>query len=183
MIVAVGYVFMDAFGVKNIKRKDVDVLDKYLRKTSFIRWHDFWLAVMVVAPAIIIHELGHKVTALSYGLSATFHAAYIWLALAVVLKLIRFPFIFFVPAYVAIAGATSPGTSALIAFAGPGVNLVLFLGSWIMLKTKKRMRVNTAQFLSLTKNINLFLFIFNLIPIPGFDGFTFWSGVVKLLGF
>jgi Zn-dependent protease len=34
----------------------------------------------------------------------------------------------------------------------------------------------------LTRNINLFLFIFNMIPIPGFDGFTVFTGLWKIIG-
>jgi Zn-dependent protease len=180
MTFVVGFVFMTSF--KPIKKATEDVLDRYMKKTSFFDWQAFWFAAMVTAPAIILHELGHKITALSFGLTAVFNAAYIWLAIAVVLRLIGSPFIFFVPAYISISGHPTTLQTILIAFAGPGVNLLLFLIAFIVLKTKKDLGVRAVQFWSLTKSINIFLFVFNMIPIPGFDGFQVFSGLWKLFG-
>lgn len=133
------------------------------------------LSAAVVGPAIVLHELGHKFTAMALGYDATFHASYGWLALGVVLKLISFPFLFVVPAYVAILGA-SGRDSAWIAFAGPVVNGLLALGSHIALKAKRWSPTVTAL-LYFSRTINLFLFVFNLLPIPGFDGYTFWTNI------
>ena len=180
MIFVVGFIFKDTF--KKPRKENEDVLERYLKRTSGFNWQDFWFAVMVVAPAIILHEIGHKITALSYGLSATFHAAYFWLLIGVVLKLVNFPFIFFVPAFVSIDGGASYAQSALIAFMGPAVNLVLFLTAFIVLKSNKKMKTKYFYFWTLTRNINLFLFIFNMIPIPGFDGFTVFSGLWHMAG-
>jgi len=183
---------------KPIRKTTEDIMEKYLKKSSNFDWQALWFAAMVTAPAIILHELGHKITALSFGLTATFHAAcstaniasgagfldfYCGLTiLSIILKIVGFGFIFFIPAFVAIgAGATSL-QQTLIAFAGPGVNLLLFLISTIILKTKKDLNPKTAHFFTLTKSINLFLFIFNMIPIPGFDGFQVFSGLWKLIG-
>jgi Zn-dependent protease len=182
MIGVLGFVFMNAFKIQK-KHNDNhdDILDKYLKKSKFFNWHDFWFAVMIVAPAIILHEIGHKAVALSFGLSAEFHAAYVWLAIAVILRLFNSPFIFFVPAFVAIAGLATPGENALIAFAGPGINLIIFLIAIIALKTQK-LSSKSHQLWMLTKNINLFLFIFNMLPIPYFDGFKVWEFLWHLVG-
>ncbi|MFA5797815.1 MAG: hypothetical protein WC916_07335 [Candidatus Woesearchaeota archaeon] len=179
MIGVVGFIFMSAF---RAPKKDGDVLDRYLKKTSGFDWNAFWFATMVTAPAIILHEFGHKITALSFGLESTFHAAYLWLLIAVVLKLINFPFIFFVPAYVSIIGTASVQQSTLIAFMGPGINILLFIIAFIILKADKKIKPKTFQFWTLTKQINLFLLIFNLLPIPGFDGFTVFSGLWHMVG-
>jgi len=179
MTLAVGFVFMTAF--KPLK-KTGDVLDRYLGKASSFDWSSFWFAAMVTAPAIIIHELGHKFVALGFGLGAEVHAAYFWLALAIILRLVNFPFIFFVPAYTSIVGDATALQQVFIAFAGPCVNLILFITAYIVLKSDKNMKTVTAQFWTLTKNINLFLFIFNMIPIPGFDGFTVFSGLWHMIG-
>jgi len=179
MTFVVGYVFMDTF---KPPKKAEDVLDRYMKKSSGFNWQSLWFAAMVTAPAIILHELGHKVTALSFGLTAVFNAAYIWLAIAVVLRLAGSPFIFFVPAYVSIGGNATAIQSTLIAFAGPGVNLILFLTALIVLKVKNDLSINAMHFWTLTKRINLFLFVFNIIPIPGFDGFTVFSGIWHLIG-
>jgi Zn-dependent protease len=181
MTLVVGFVFMNTF--KSVKRTDnVDILDKYMSKTSGFDWQSFWFAAMVTAPAIILHELGHKITALSFGLTAVFSAAYIWLGIAVILRLVGSPFIFFVPAYVTIGGNATVVQQILIAFAGPGVNLILFLMALIILKTNKKLSTTAMHFWTMTKSINLFLFVFNIIPIPGFDGFTVFSGLWKLIG-
>ncbi len=165
MTLAVGYIFMDLF------RRQQFGFDKKA----------FMFACLVTAPALIAHELAHKFVALSFGLDATFHAAYFWLALGIILKMLRFGFIFFVPAYVSIGnGAAAPGAFALIAFAGPALNLVLFLIAWALLK-QKRMKRSTWVFLQVTKQINLFLFIFNMLPIPFFDGLKVYQGLYQVL--
>jgi Zn-dependent protease len=159
-----------------------DILEKYMKKSSRFDWQAFWFATIVTAPALLLHELGHKIVALSFGLTATFHAAYTWLGIAIVLRLVNFPFIFFVPALVSISGNATPMQHVLIAFAGPGVNLLLFLIALIVLKTKDNLSNNAIHFWSLTKNINIFLFIFNMIPIPMFDGNTVFVGLWHILG-
>ncbi len=167
MTLAVGYIFMDMF------RRHPVGFDK----------NAFLFACAVTAPALIVHELAHKFVALSFGLEATFHAAYFWLVLGIVMKMLRFGFIFFVPAYVSIgaAGATvAPLASALVAFSGPFLNFILFVGSWLMLK-QKRMKHSTYVLLQVTKQINLFLFIFNMLPIPFFDGMKVYQGLFQVL--
>lgn len=181
MTIVVGFVFMTAFKPVR-KTSETDILDKYTKNTIGFDWSSFWFAAMVTAPAIILHELGHKITALSFGLTAVFNAAYGWLGIAVLLRLVGSPFIFFVPAYVRIGGNPTLLQQTLIAFAGPGVNLVLFLTALIILKTKNKLSTRAMHLWTLTKNINLFLFVFNIIPIPGFDGFTMFSGIWKMIG-
>ncbi|MGV8171249.1 MAG: metalloprotease [Candidatus Woesearchaeota archaeon] len=180
MTFVVGFVFMDVF--KPQKKVVTDVLEKYLKKSKGFDWHSFWFAAMVTAPAIILHELGHKITALSFGLTAVFNAAYVWLGVAILLKLIGSSFIFFVPAFVRISGNATSAQQSIIAFAGPAVNLIIFIVALIILKTTKNLSMKTIQFLQLTKSISLFLFIFNMIPIPGFDGFTVFKNLGILTG-
>jgi len=169
MSVIVGYIFMGIFKFSQ---------DKF--QTGF-DWKSFKFAILVTAPAIILHELGHKFTALVFGFTATFHAAYPWLGIGVLLRLLHTGFIFFVPAYVQI-GCTAkdcvipPLQSSAIAFAGPFVNLTIFFICWILLK-RKDLTKNTKLVLHITKQINLFLFIFNMLPIPMFDGYKVYSGI------
>lgn len=160
MTLAVGYIFMDLF--------------KQSHKTAK---QAFWFSCAVTAPALIFHELAHKLVALSFGMQAEFHAAYIWLVIGVALKLMRFGFVFFVPAYVSfIAVNLDPLHGALIAFSGPFLNLILFFGAWLLLKQKK-LKTQTYMFLQVTKQINLFLFIFNMLPVPFFDGMKVYQGL------
>ncbi len=186
-IALVGFLFMDAFKAPKSESKG-DELSRYLKKSrSRFNWKDFWFAAMVTAPAILLHELGHKITALSYGYEATFHAFYansttLFFGLfAIAMKLLNFGLIFLVPGFVSIVGIGGPEQAGLIAFAGPAINLILFIIAFVIVKTQK-LKHKTMHFWVLTKNINLFLLIFNLLPIPGFDGFTVWSSLWKIIG-
>ena len=177
MTLVIGFIFKDIF--KPRKRIEVITPDYYLRKKGF-NWADFWYAAAIVAPSIILHEFGHKFVALANGMSASFHAAYTWLFIGVLLKLINAGFIFFVPAYVAISGTGTPLQFASIAFAGPSVNLVLWLGGLILLR-KVKLKRDAYRFVFLISRINMFLFIFNMLPIPGFDGFGVYSNLFRAL--
>lgn len=182
MALALGFIFKDAF-IPRKQRIDTDNYDPLAHYRNMGQRYDmggFIFAMMIAAPAILFHELGHKIVAINYGMNAEFHAAYFWLGLGVLLKLMNFGFIFFVPAYVSISGAgMTPLASSVIAFAGPGVNLLLFLVPFLLLKNKqfvKRYKKHIAL-IFLTSRINLFLFIFNMLPIPGFDGWQVYSGL------
>lgn len=175
MTAVVGYIFSDVF--KKPARDDYDPLTQF--KSGF-NIENFKFAILVAAPGIILHELGHKFAALSYGLEAQFQAAYIFLGLALLMKMMNFGFIFFVPAYVRIIGNATPLEGSLIAFAGPGVNLALWAFAAFASKNKLfAKKYDTA--LLLTSKINMFLFIFNMLPIPGFDGNTFFLGLIRTL--
>lgn len=174
MIVFVGYIFKDVFR-RPLEYKDP--LDYYTKSKTR---DNFKFAIMITAPAIILHELGHKFLAMSFGLQATFHAAYFWLFLGVLLKLLNFGFIFFVPAFVSYPALSTAFQTSIIAFAGPFVNLVLWLGSSFAIK-KKLFKRKYLSILFLTSKINMFLFIFNMLPIPPFDGYHFFSSVIQTI--
>lgn len=169
MTAVVGYIFMD---ILRIQRTELI--------TGF-DWQGFKFACLVTAPALILHELAHKFVAIAYGMQATFHAAYTWLGLGVILKLLHFGFIFFVPAYVSFGCISEPCSltplhSAIIAFAGPAANLLIFIVCWLLLKNQNLKRT-TRVILYISKQINLFLFIFNMLPIPMFDGLKVYQGL------
>jgi Zn-dependent protease len=173
MTVIVGYIFSGLF--KRPVEEDFDPLRQL--KQGFFN-DDFKFAVKIAAPAIIFHELGHKFVALSFGLEAVFQAAWFFLFLALIMKLMNFGLIFIVPAYVSILGRATPLESSLIAFAGPGINLFLWLGAAFALK-KNLFSSKYNHILALTSKINMFLFIFNMLPIPGFDGSKVFMGLVQ----
>ena len=175
MSLAVGYIFMDFFKPKNYSPDNL--IGYYSRKKRYGKLDGFLFSIAVTAPAIIFHELGHKFSALAFGISSTFHTAYYFLGFGVLLKLIGSPFIFFVPAYVSIPNTTTEFQSMIIAFAGPFVNFLLWLIAKIVLRYK--LKPLTRQLLWLTARINIFLFIFNMLPIPGFDGFKFYLGLIR----
>ena len=193
MTLVLGYVFKDMFGSKfflpSSRKKMADDPVAYYRAlgksvgNKLGASEGFKTAIVVAGPAVILHELGHKVIAMSFGLSAEFNAAYFWLALALMLKMFNFGFVFFVPAYVSIIGSMTPAQGALTAFAGPGVNLVIWLLCLGLFKHKGLMKKykKYLPIIWMTGRINMFLFLFNMLPIPMFDGWQVYNGLFHAL--
>ena len=182
IIFAVGYIFTDYFDT--FRKRSQENYDPLLHARPGFNWQSFRFAAYVTAPAIILHELGHKFVALSLGYSATFHAAYVWLLIGIGLKLLGTGFIFFVPAFVSHSAAATPLQSAAIAFAGPAVNLIIWLCALALMKSPQLARtLNLKQqhlpLIGLMAKINMFLFFFNMIPIGFFDGAAVLSGVLS----
>jgi len=174
MTVAVAYIFSDLFSKKAASTHDPIAYWKSEKKNNFL------FAMYVTAPAIILHELAHKLVALSFGIQAVFHAAYTWLGLGVILKVLNTGLIFFVPGYVQIMGTVTAVQHVLISGAGPFTNLVLFLIATLILKYKKGLSGTWIQILGVSKKLNLFLFFFNMIPIPPFDGFSVFRNLISI---
>ncbi len=144
-------------------------------------WQDFKFALLVSAPGIVLHELAHKFVAILFGLTANFFIFWSGLGIAIFLKLISSPFILVAPGYVLIEGMPTEIQSILTSFAGPLVNLLFFLSAAFILNKAKKLSRRQAITLYLTKKINLFLFIFNMIPIPPLDGSKVIFGLFKLI--
>jgi Zn-dependent protease len=178
MSLVVGFIFSGIFS----QIKSRDVLDQYLKPMSgLFDWEAIKRAIIVIAPAIILHEFGHKFVAMAFGLSAQFNAAYGWLAFGAILKIIGSPFLFFVPAYVSFPAIATPLQSVLIGVAGPAVNGLLYLFSKYMVHRKQKISQTRHLMWVLSAKINGFLCIFNLIPIPGFDGFHVFYNLTKII--
>lgn len=168
VVAAVAYIFSGL-----IPRRDI-----YSIKPG---WNELKFAAIVAAPAVIVHEMFHKFTAISFGIPAFFQAWWFGIGLAAVLKAVGSPFMIIAPGYVSMPAIATPLQSALIAFAGPFANLLMWLGSAWLLNRKKPFKRKIFIFLIVSKQINKYLFIFNLIPIPGFDGFHVVSGIWHLI--
>lgn len=173
MAAVLGYIFKDFFRALSVNYRKDPV--KYFKTKGR---SDFFNAVLLTVPAIVFHELAHKFVAIAFGLKAVFNAAYGFLLLGLILKIIKFPFIFFVPAYVSVSGATTPLVFSLVALSGPAMNGVLAIFSRLAI-VRKWLDKKYFQLLNLSYKINLFLMIFNMVPIPGFDGFKFFSGIIQ----
>lgn len=139
------------------------------------RTKEFLYSTLIAAPAVVFHEAAHKIAAISFGLAATFHASYFGLGLGIILKAMNLG-IFFIPGYVTISGATQL-QSALSAFAGPGLNLVLALGSMAVVRFYKGLSERARVGFLLSQKLNFFLFAFNMLPIPPFDGSKVFFGL------
>ena len=169
----VGYIFT---GIYPIKTKEDDVVKLYSKKFN---WAEFLFSCLIAAPGIILHEMGHKFVAMAFGLHAFFQLSYVGLLLGVLLKLFGSGFLFLAPGYVVISNA-SVFQSALTSFAGPFVNLLLWLTGFLVLRSSFRMSRKQAIFWNITKEVNKWLFIFNMIPIPPLDGSKVLSGLLGL---
>ncbi len=187
MTLLIGFLFKDVF--KAPTRNNYDPLAAYSAPTKS-KLQDFWFAAAVTAPGVIIHELAHKFVAMSFGMQATFHAFYantttLFLGVvAVIAKLTGFGFVFLVPGFVSILpnANTTPLQFAMVAFAGPLVHGIFYIGALIYQRNTKRLTRQKAQFLQFFKYINGFLFIINMLPIPGIDGFNVYMSLIKAFG-
>ena len=141
---------------------------------------DFKLSILVAAPGIILHELSHKFVAMFFGLTAQFQIFTFGLILGTILKFFNSPLIILAPGYVGIAGNTTELAMTSIAFAGPLINLILWISAHYILKYKN-LRRKQAIFFLLTKEVNKWLFIFNMLPIPPLDGSKVWFGLYHLI--
>ena len=168
--VVLGYIFADF-----ISRPKEPF--EYLSGAS--RWKDIKFASLVIAPAVIVHELFHKFVAMGFGLPAFFKVYWFGLFLGLALKMMHAPLLIIAPAYVIYPAATH-FQNMLIAFAGPFANLLMWVGATLWLKYGK-VRRKTELVLALTRKINFFLFVFNMIPLPPLDGYHFFSNLIAML--
>ena len=159
----IGYIFMDFF-----RKPSTEFY--YSRAGK----REFFLATLAAIPSVVFHELGHKFTALMFGGVATYYI-HPFLFLGVLLKALNFPFIFIVPAYVSVYGLTSWQYS-LTAFAGPLVNLVVFGLSKLICKYEL-VSGEKYLFFFVLGELNKWLFIFNMLPLPGTDGYKTLMGL------
>lgn len=166
LTLALGYIF------SGFIQRPRDILD-YLR--PFPAFDDIKYAAMIVAPAVIVHEIAHKAVGLYLGFDSVLHISIWGLGIGVLLRFIRSPIIFFIPAFVTSAMAPAfPGQFALLALAGPAANFALYwLSDWALL-SKKWPKHNNAFIIS--RRINLWLLILNMIPFGFFDGAKVLAG-------
>ncbi len=170
-ILAIGYIFSGMI-------KKPKTAWEQLKEHRLFDWENFKYSAMITAPAIIFHELAHKFVSLAYGIPSFYNVLWWGLGIGVILRVIGSGFIFFIPGYVQVSQAVAPGTMAVIAFAGPATNLALFVISWALIKYNVKPEWNRAFHIS--KVINLWLFVFNMLPIPPLDGSKVVAGLMGI---
>jgi len=129
---------------------------------------------LLVGLSTVLHEFFHKLVAVLLGVYSEFHAFYYGLMFGLILKILVPNLIFFIPGYVVIQSNDSL-VIFLTSLAGPLANLLLFvIFKYFALKKGDWFFYSLAQ-------LNLWLFIFNMIPIPPLDGFKVISSLFSLI--
>jgi Zn-dependent protease len=140
----------------------------------------FFLIALLIAGltcgvGFLLHELGHRVVARSYGAEAHFVANNPWLLISIVIAFVGF--FIAAPGAVWHRGYLTPRQSGLIALAGPAANFalaLLFLAGYYLLPPDLWVINNRVSGVQLTMqvgySINAWLGLFNLIPAGPFDG-------------
>ncbi len=174
MVLAIGFIFSGF--IKRRPSEDYDPLKYYSKKSTL--WEDMKFAAIIAAPAVVLHEFGHKLVAMGFGATATIHAPYFFYAIVALLRLINFPLLFFIGGYVA-HSMLPPLQSAFVSLAGPAVNFLLWGLCTVMVKFKWVKGKYNIYLIPMAR-LNLLLGAFNMIPIPGFDGWGFFSSLFKV---
>lgn len=176
MALAVGYIFSGP------RKREVEISTydpiKHYSKSPFIE--NLKNGIIMAAPAVVLHELAHKIVAVSFGATATIHAPFNLYVVVILMKLMNFPFLFFIGGYVSIIGSLLPWQHALISLAGPLTNLILYLSLIGVVKFNLVKRKH-YDLIAKAAKLNLFLFAFNMIPLPGFDGYSFFSSILSYI--
>ena len=126
----------------------------------------FGLCLALVVMSFLFHEFGHKFVAQKYGLWSEFRMWPLGLVLTLVTSFLGF--LFASPGAVYITGPVDIEKNGKISIAGPAVNIVLaaigILGCFTINHS------GWVIFFLLLGNLNAFLAVFNLLPIPPLDG-------------
>ena len=128
------------------------------------------VSLLIMAPAFVFHELGHKVMAQKFGFWAEYRMWVQGLLLAVLFTMLGFLFIAPGAVYFAPHGMSRGSLEKVgkIGLSGPIINL--FLGVAFGLFAVLGVGEFWTSIASVAARINAFLAIFNLLPFAPLDG-------------
>ena len=121
------------------------------------------VSAIAVGLGFLLHELGHKIVAQYYRCFAEFRSFDSMLLLAIAMSF--FGFVFAAPGAVMIHGYVNKERNGKISIAGPAINIGLAL---IFLALGFIFRNNIVLLYGF--KINVWLALFNMIPLGNFDG-------------
>jgi len=124
------------------------------------------VAALTVGVGFLFHELAHRVVARKFGKHAEFRADDKMLILAIIMSF--FGFIFAAPGAVWISGHVSQRENGIISLAGPAANIIIALVFLALIPVLQGIAYYGFM-------INALLALFNMLPIPGFDGTKVFS--------
>ncbi len=136
----------------------------------------FGISLALVVVSFLFHEFGHKFVAQKAGMWSEYRMFPAGLGISLVMS--YFGFLFAAPGAVYISGNMDDRTNGRISIAGPAVNVVF---AAIALACCMAFNGSPAViFFYLLASLNSFLAVFNLLPIPPFDGSKIlkWNAVV-----
>jgi Zn-dependent protease len=124
------------------------------------------LSAVTVGVGFLLHEMGHKIVAQRYGCFAEFRANNFMLLVAILTSFLGV--VFAAPGAVMIAGHVGKERNGKISLAGPATNLILaiiFIGLAFIFTEGF-----LARIISFGVLVNVWLGLFNLIPVWLLDG-------------
>jgi len=156
-------------------------------------WLPPWILISFVigfAASFLLHELGHRTYARSYGLYARFRLDPFGALLTLVTAIPMMPFKIIAPGAVVIAGIVSIEVLGMTALIGPLINLALSavfnIAAFILGQLPGFSAPAYLQYLLYRLGaLNAFIAFFNLIPFGGLDGrkVLAWSPVKWAIAF
>lgn len=133
--------------------------------------------IFAVGLGFLLHELAHKFIAKKFGCAAEYKAYYKGLGLAVLFAIItNGSFIFAAPGAVYFSGLNlSKKKIGLVSLSGPATNIILFSIFFTLSKIVFPGMGFLTMLFGMAAVINIWLALFNLIPIPLLDGQKIFS--------
>jgi Zn-dependent protease len=154
-----------------MRREAIELLKAWLATSLafgiliYYEQNSFWFSVLVAALTVglgfMAHELSHRAVARKFHKHAEFRANDMMLLLSVLMSFLGF--VIAAPGAVLIGGYVTRKENGMIAAAGPVANIIVSL-----IFVPLIFIVPKVAFYGFM--INALLALFNLIPIPGFDG-------------